>query len=255
MRDPTPPQPAFDLSAAIGAELSAAEQALALEDQTKRVHVVRVALKRARALARVARLSALDAPLREAMHLMADARDLAALAATARAEAKRNKSQASRTLKAAASSLERELSRLAPPPLDEVRARIASAYELLHQAPALSAEEAAAGAERVMRRARKARRKARHSEGEPRHRWRRREKDRLYLVALAAPLTPSKTKARARLTAKLCDLLGREHDLELLRERLGEIANKRADRALAKRQSILAERADALGRKVHRGGS
>jgi hypothetical protein len=39
-----------------------------------------------------------------------------------------------------------------------------------------------------------------------------------------------------------------------LRDKLGGKA-KRADRALAKRQRIMAARADALGAKVHRGGA
>ncbi|KAF0170748.1 MAG: hypothetical protein FD160_3796, partial [Caulobacteraceae bacterium] len=102
------------------------------------------------------------------------------------------------------------------------------------------------------------RRAARSRDTDARHRWRRREKDRLYAATMLAADWPR--KGRRRLNDALGDTLGRERDARLLLARLKSepaphsAAAKSARRALRRAIRKLARKADDLGARLHRGG-
>ncbi|QGZ94674.1 CHAD domain-containing protein [Terricaulis silvestris] len=263
------PGPAFDLRAALSRELSAAIEELDMSGgRPKGVHRCRVRIKRARALARIGRAGApglaevFNDSARGVMRTLGQARDLVALAEAARRAAKKGDKREARALLDVASTLDVERGFLPPLDIDGARAGLKDLLALAQVWPEASHRQIKRGAERVIRRARKARRRGRGSD-EPahRHEWRKREKDRYYAALLLDDAWP--TARRLKLGDKLGDVLGVERDALLLMDRIeadpamaGEgNAAKRATRVLRKRCVRFADRADALGARVHSGAA
>jgi CHAD domain-containing protein len=115
-----------------------------------------------------------------------------------------------------------------------------------------------AGIARVIRRARRGWTSARGtSDARARHRWRRREKERLHVAQLLSAAWPTEVRQRLRVNRKLDAALGEEHDLVLLQLRLQARASGRTPRSgrrhLGSRIESLRRRAEALGRALHEG--
>jgi hypothetical protein len=263
------PGPAFDLRAALSEELSAAIDELdASLARPKAVHRCRVRVKRARALARVGRGGApglagvFNDTARGVMRTLAQSRDLSALADAARGVGRKTRRKAAAALETLADNL--EALRLAAPGLNMEAAR-AGLKDLLALAmvwPEASPRQVRRGAERIVRRARRARRRGhRAKDAAPRHEWRKREKDRYYAALLLEEAWPC--ERRRKLGERLGDALGQEHDMLLLLERLEaapELAGEgkaaaRAVKALERRRKEAAQRADAIGARLHAHGA
>lgn len=265
------PAPAFDLRAALSAELRAAIEELdAVATKRKAVHRCRVRIKRARALARVGRACApglaavFNDSARAAMRTLAQARDIAALATIARAVALKTDKKAAAALCALGAALEASESGAASPDLHASRSALRDLLAMAQVWPEASARQIRKGAERVAERARRARRRALDSQDPARrHEWRKREKDRLYAATLLGESWPRDYKRRRRIGEALGDKLGCERDVRLLAERLEAAsvsagsakADRRALHALKARQACLAKRADALGAHLHATGA
>lgn len=247
----------FDIHAALARELDAARAAFALEDATTAVHQGRVRLKRLRALARLAApkdrdaARALNAAARAAMAGLSDARDLAAQETVARRAG----------LVALADALAARREALGAPPLAAARRRFAAVTRAVAKIPPLTEADIEAGVRRLMRRARKAFAAARHDredDPETRHTWRKREKDRLHALIALGPAWPSTLRRRRRSGKRLARALGAERDVLLLLARLGDDAELAACAGehgvahLHARARALADRANRLGRAVHR---
>jgi hypothetical protein len=89
------------------------------------------------------------------------------------------------------------------------------------------------------------------------HEWRKRVKDHWYHMRLLAPAWPGGLDARVAELKALSDLLGNDHDLAVLRQRLSEDPGLAAagggalDGPLAGRQAALQAEALALGRRLY----
>lgn len=261
---------AFDLRDALKAELEAAQDALALSDTAQAVHRCRVAVKRARALARVGAVGApgLAALFNDAARaLMADlsaARDLAALRDCAAAEARKAAPQAAAALKRTAKSLTELHERAPAPEREAIGAQLRDLAALANVWPEPSAAQVARGVKRVIKRARKSFAHARGS-NKPvrRHTWRKREKDRLYAAQLTGSAWPDKVKRRRGRAQNLTHALGGERELLLLIARLEmepHLAGggKPASVALSALKGVRdrrAKTADRFGAKLHRRGA
>jgi hypothetical protein len=246
------------LRAALSGEVRAALSELDGVSDPKAVHRTRVHLKRARALARVGRIGApglaevFNDSARACMHALAPARDASALAEAARDAAKKEGKQAGKALSRAAAHLD-----MVQPQLDveAVRVGLKDLLALAQVWPEPSPRQVRRGAKRVARRAKRARAHAiGAATAEPRHEWRKREKERLYVAEILGDAWPRKRKRQA--TERLTSTLGRERDARLLSERLRtSVANdddgtKSALRALKRRRKRLARRADKIGDKL-----
>lgn len=257
---------AFDLRAALLNELKTAQQALAMPDETTAVHRCRVAIKRARSLAR---LGAEGAPgiaevfnhyARELMHMLGPARDLAALVSAAERAACEETGRTERAIHALHAALKIEHGRI--PPLDFVAASrdLTQLVSLAETWPEPSPTQVQRGAVRIVKRAKRAYKKA-YDRRKPklRHAWRKREKDRYFVAILAGPAWPDGEKRRRRRTQKLGQALGHERDALLLVERLKDdprLAGSKRDAraaidALDAHRRRHARRADRLGKKLH----
>ena len=258
----------FDLRAALSDELRAAIEELDTSSDHRAVHRCRVRVKRARALARVGRAGApglssvFNDTARGVMRMLAQARDLQALALAARKLAKRSGKKAAAALERVAEHLDR--ARHACPSLDVEAARsgLKDLLALAQVWPEASPRQVTRGAKRVARRARRARRRGYHATTPARrHEWRKREKDRLYAALLLDDAWPC--ARRRKIGAKLGEALGQEHDMILLLDHLRaapELAGDgegpaRALRALKRRRKQLSRRADALGSRLHARGA
>ena len=263
------PGPSYDLRTALSEEIRGALVELDNSaTKPKAVHRCRLCIKRARALARVGRacapgLSAVfNDSARAAMRTLASARDLAALADTARALAEECPKKNAAALQDIAENLESARAMLPPLNLDAVRAGLKDLLALAQVWPEASARQIRKGAERVARRARRARRRGRGS-NEParRHDWRKREKERFYAVTLLKGAWPDDRAQRRKTSEKLGEVLGAERDALLLIEHIegsSAITGKPAKRALhelKRRRARLGARADGLGAKLHAGGA
>ncbi len=261
---------AFDLRAALQAELAAAQDALALSDTAQAVHRCRVAVKRARALARVGAVGApgLAGLFNDAARaLMADlsaARDLAALRDCTKAEARKASPHAAAALERTAKSLAHLHANAPLPDGEAVAAQLRDLVALANVWPEPSPSQLKRGVKRVVKRARKAFKRARGSEkAVRRHRWRKREKDRLYAAQLTGEAWPAKVKRRRGRAQNLTHALGGERDLLLLIARLqaephlagGGKAAASAIGALSAVQKRRAKKAERLGAKLHRRGA
>jgi hypothetical protein len=263
------PGSAFDLRAALSQELRAAIEELdASEGKPKGVHRCRLRIKRARALARVGRCCApglsdvFNDSARAARHMLARARDRAALAGAARTTAQTTGKKDARTFNAAAEALDAQRLAAAPIDLDGAHHALKDLLALAQVWPEASQRQIRRGAKRIARRARRACNRGRGSaRPERRHDWRKREKDRYYAASLLKSDWP--TRRRRKLGDKLSDALGEERDALLLAERLertptlidGAKRLKRAKRALGKRSAKFAKRADKIGGRLHAGGA
>lgn len=257
------------MRAALSAELNAAIEEL---DQSggrpKGVHRCRLRIKRARALARVGRAVApglaqvFNDSARAVMRVLGQARDLVALAEAARRAAKKADKRAAGALTHIADTLDTERGFLPPLDIEGARAGLKDLLALAQVWPEASHRQIKRGAERVIRRARRARRRG-HGSDEPvrRHEWRKREKDRFYAALLLDDAWP--TRRRRKLGEALGEALGMERDALLLMDRLAadpalageDKGAKAAARALRKRCVRFADRADALGARLHNGGA
>jgi len=263
------PGPAFDLRAAIARELAAAREDLAeLNETPSAVHRCRVRLKRARTLARIGRSAApgladiFDATARRAMKALAPARELSALAATARAAASKSPAKTALALEALAQALEAERAALEPFDRAELKATIEDLQALANVWPEASHRQIKDGAKRIKRRARKAWLAARDDEDlDARHAWRKREKDRFFAATLLGKAWPYPRRRKSG--EKLTAALGAERDARILALRLerepalagDERAAQRAVKALRRRGKRLADEARAAGARLHAGGA
>ena len=264
------PGAAFDLREALCEEVRGAIQALEGGDGKKKaVHAARVRLKRARALARVGHAFApglaavFNDSARAIMGSLAEARNRAALAKTARDLAKQSKKRAAKALDAAREKLQGDRDGAAPADYAAVNAGLRDLLALAQVWPEASPRQISRGAQYVARRARKAWRKV-HCNGVPeekRHEWRQREGDRLYAAALLDDAWPHSRPARQSANKKLVKALGREHDLALLADKLAELPALSGDesntaaalRALARERKRRFRRARRIAARLHEG--
>lgn len=255
------PGSSFDLRAALIVEVQAALEQLAAEPLApKRVHGARVRLKRARALARVGAVGApglsevFNSSARACMRSLAPARDAAALADAARDAARGAKKKARHALIDIAENQDQITRDMPPPDLDRVRTGLKDLLALAQVWPDASPRQISRGVLHVKRRAKHARRRAiGETAPELRHTWRRREKERLYVIDILGQAWPG--RRRHKTSDRLGRILGRERDVGLLAEHLkhGILANDRTahvTRALKQRARQHRARADKLGRKL-----
>jgi len=254
----------LDLRAALRRELAAAEAALSLSDSAQGVHRCRVALKRARALVRVARdaapgvASLFNGEARAIMKLLAPVRDRTVLSDCARAEAKRARPKAAKALAAFAEALDPTRP---PGGVEAAAAALKNLKALAQNWPELAPGQSRKGLVRLAKRARTAFQRADNGGAEARHVWRKREKDRLYAAELAGAAWPSAYRRRLRRARRLAQALGRERDVLLLltavkkRRPLKGGAAKAAIEHLKRVRATRAKKADRLGRRLHAGGA
>lgn len=257
------PSSTFDLRAALCEEVN--EAIAALDRDAKAVHACRVKLKRARALARIGHVFApgmaavFNDTAREIMHELAIARNLAALSKAARKLAKRSKKRAKASLRCLSQALTEQRKAAGPPDLAAVETGLRDLLALAQVWPEASALQVRRGARYVARRARRAWRKGRDADAsvEKRHEWRQREKDRLYVSSILGEAWPRRHR-RAR-NERLVDLLGREHDLMLLTQRVenspeftggGDNAEAAIEALQARRRQLL-KRARRVAERLH----
>lgn len=259
---------AFDLKAALREELAAAQTALATLDGAPAVHRCRVAVKRARTLARIGAEGApglaevFNSAARALMADLSAARDLSALASTARAQARKLNGAASGALKRAAAVLNDLADAAGLPAKDVTQQRLRELIELAEVWPAPTERQVKAGLVTILKRARRAAKRAR-GKGKPelRHKWRKREKDRHYAALLAGQAWPPKYKRRRGRAQKLTRALGGERELLLLMAKIeqtpdlagGSKQAAQALRALSDAHRLRARKADRLGKLLHRG--
>lgn len=257
------PGGAFDLRAALSAELQAAIAELG-KAPTDATHACRVRLKRARAVARIGATVApglaavFDDTARGVMGLLAPSQNLSALAKIARKFRKKSRGKTAAAFEAAAQTLDAERAARAPVDVQAAHTGLKDLLALAQVWPEPSARQIRRGARRLAGKARRAFRRARTSADETlRHDWRKREKDRLYAVELLGPAWPARRRRRA--SQKLGETLGCEHDVCLLLARMDaapilaneERASARATLTLERTLKRLRRKADALGTRVH----
>lgn len=271
----------IDLSASLGRSLAAVareqlERALLdLEASDpssldERVHDARKCLKKTRALLRLVRpglpqaaFRRENARLRDAARSLSRARDRAAtLECLARMKRDRP------SLTGSIDALERLLAHAGqaegtPPAreLEPTRALLRAAHRRL---PELIAGHVATGTLRrglrdSHRRGRRALRRARREPSvEHFHEWRKRVKDHWYHLRLFAPTWPSWLGAQIAELEKLSELLGDEHDLEVVRQRVLALQHRLSPfdaetllRAIERRTERDRRAACALGTRVY----
>lgn len=241
-------------------EIEAAGRALSDADHDQAIHHTRVRLKRVRTLARLGGADTISRKARALKYTLSGWRDLAALESAARETAIGARKKEAAALVDIAARLSQARLTLGGPAVGDLSAAI---DQLRRDAAALGDLDPVAvaeGARRIARDARRAwRRASPTSNVDARHRWRRREKDRLYGAALLGHAWPA--KRRRRLNAALGEVLGQERDARLLLARLmsepapHSPAAKAARRALRRAVRKLARKADKLGVRLHRGGA
>jgi hypothetical protein len=254
------PGAAFDLRIALTQELNAAlKESDAVGDDGKAIHRCRVRLKRARALARVGRAVApglsevFNETARAVMHTLAQARDLSAMADTARMLAETTDERHAQALRTTAEALDAARAQLPAIDLQSIQLGIKDLMALAQVWPASSPRQLRAGAKRLIVRARRARRRGRRAnKASLRHEWRKREKDRLFAATLMNAAWPGK-RLRKQTTA-LGHVLGLERDALLLLERLAA-APELAGGAAAAAQRVLRKHRKRLRRKANRLGA
>lgn len=255
---------AFGWKTALIGEIAAAERALSDTDHDQAIHQTRVRLKRVRTLTRLAAglggASAVSRSARALKYTLSGWRDLAALESAARTTATGARKKGAAALIDIAARLSQARLTLGSPAIDDLSAAIAQLRADAAALPDLTVRDVRRGAKRVAKDARRAwKRAVRSADVEARHRWRRREKDRLYAAAILGDAWPA--KRRRRLNDALGDILGQERDARLLLERLKSEpaphtpAAKAARRALKRAIRRLKARSDRLGARLHRRGA
>lgn len=262
------PAPAFDLRAALARELIEALSLLDTPTVTpKSVHRCRVHLKRARAVAKVGRVCApglaaiFNESARATMRMLAQAREIHALAEAAAAAATKAGKKSAAGLASLAQSLAQSDTAMDAPDIQSARASLKDLLALAQVWPEASPRQVRRGAERIARRARRARRRGLHCDDpDLLHDWRKREKERLYAAELLGDVWPYR-RAR-KLGEKLTTILGEVRDTRLLHDRIEAAAltsgsakaDRRALSALEQRAEKLHKRADRVGEKMRRKG-
>ena len=247
------------------ASIEDARDQLTHRDANAAAHRCRVALKRARALARLARLAAPDAAralntqARAVMAALSASRDAAAMADAARFAAAGARPKAKAALLLVAQRLAGSAAVTAPDALKAVKADLARLLIRAKAFPPVSDADLVKGAEVLEAKAHRAFLKA-HGRGcaERRHAWRKRAKDVQVAGKMLGPVW--RRHGRPNAAAAVGQALGAERDLLLLEDKLrDEPALAGRARAAAKAiQSIrLARRcmgahADRLGAKLYR---
>jgi len=258
------PEPAFDLRAALTDELRAAidELETIFSDPTA-VHRGRVRVKRALALARVGSACApglsnvfVDTA-RGLMRNLALARDPAALSEAARAAGGKGGKRTAEAFDLVASGIEMEATAHPALNFEAARTGLKDLLALAQVWPEASPRQIRRGARRLERQARRARRRGIACiDPVARHKWRIREKDRHFASLILGDAWPG--KRRRKTAEKIGVALGVERDALLLMERLvaepdlagDERSLRRALKALNRRRSKYARRADALAARM-----
>ena len=256
----------FDLKSALRTQLEAAIDAFENLKPDDAIHRGRVALKRARALARLAQhaepgLSGqMIAQIRPIMRRFSQTRDMAALEACAKRWASVEKPQSRAALTGVARRIAARRKTLAVPALAEAVEDVRRLIFYLSAWPDISDRAIVRGAARLDRRAQRGFRRAQESTAiEARHRWRKRAKERLYAIFLLDQFWPPQLKRRRTTTQRLGETLGQERDLMLLLDVLRSEPSlagspdqaDRAHAALSAHRDALQKRANQLGRKLH----
>jgi CHAD domain-containing protein len=250
----------WDLGAALRVELTAALEALGRSADGDGVHRCRVALKRARAIARAARKAApgsaalLNREARAIMQRLSPARDRTVMAACARREARAAKPRAALALRALAEGLEAEEAREERGA--DLNQALANLSALMRNWPETTPAQTRAGVRAIAGKARSAFKHACSGDTDDRHEWRKREKDRLYIAELSGPAWPTERRRRIRRTRRLTQALGAERDVLLTIDALKHAHGLKGGRAAALKHldevhTRLARRANRLGRKLH----
>jgi CHAD domain-containing protein len=263
-RDARAPVGGRGFRARLGREVAEALRCLGDELTPDAVHAARLALKRARALARVG--SAWAAPEAAAFNREAQTA-LRVLGAWRDADVQRQ--TASHVGRNAPPELRADLRAFVRqgggPMRGDARGRMAKLKAALANLQAMASAWPrtprggfVAGIARVIRRARRGWKRAGGTrDARARHRWRRREKERLHAAQLLASAWPAGVRARRRVNRRLDATLGEERDLVLLWMRLRSGATGRATVSgrihLGHRIKRLQRQADALGRRLHAG--
>jgi CHAD domain-containing protein len=261
------PTPSFDLREALRAQLEAAIAAFDSPSPVEAVHRGRTSLKRARALARFARGCAPDvagqiiAGIRPIMRRFSEVRDLDAVATCAKFYAEQEEDRTRKALFFLARKIAARRSAMDCPSLEEAARDVRALAATAQGWPAIADKKhVREGAARLERRVKTAFKAARRSgEVEDRHKWRQREKERLYAALLLGDAWPKKLPRRRQRSQRLGEVLGLERDTMLLAEKLrGEPglagAPDDADLALAflsRKLDKLRKQADRLGKALH----
>jgi hypothetical protein len=262
------PGAAFDLRAALVDEVRSAYEHFARDPANPgAMHRSRLALKRARALSKVGRVSApglsevFDDAARALQRTLSRACDAWRLEQSARMLAKKTgKKRIRRELRALADRAEAQQRAAAPVSAEAILTDLNNLLLIAQVWPDASARQVARGAARLARRARKGWRRASDANSPKlRHAWRKREKNRFYAASLLGPAWPHGEPRRRKRNQALGAALGDERDLLSVMERL--VTDRPANRdqgptkALGKLRRRLARRAHKLGAKLHAGGA
>lgn len=263
------PGAAFDLRASMTQELNAAlEELESCERGAKALHQCRVRLKKARSLGRLGQAVApglaavFNDTAQVVMRQLGQARDLAALADTARMLADKADRKRAPALIEIGNALQSAHERSPQLDIDGVRAGIRDLVALAQVWPAPSSRQIRSGAARLAKRARRARRRGCGAvEDQLRHIWRKREQSRLFAAMLLGRAW-SGVRQRKKSHA-LTHLLGLERDARLLLERIehgaalghDSDASRRVKRTLRKYRARLRKRADKLGARLQAAGA
>jgi CHAD domain-containing protein len=248
-------------------------------EPARAVHETRKALKRLRALLRLLReeigedgFAREDALLRDAGRRLAGARDAEVMVSTLDGLLRQRRKLARRAgVRGLRAQFEQERARAAARSFEDatVRARVAGDLRALQIRVALwrpereGVELVRAGLERIYRQGRRRGRAARRDGSAPTmHEWRKRVKDLRYAAEI---LERSEQRRRrihrvAKRADELGELLGEEHDLALLAERVRASAalagkpkaRKALEKLIARRRKQLRKRGLELGERLYR---
>lgn len=231
-------------------------------DPVSAIHTARKAIKKERSLLRLARgalrgnqRAAENAVLREAAARLSGLRDAEVMLQTLASLSERYGARLPEDATAAARERlerDREVERAREAAVQEtvedlrgVRRRVQDWHLSVDGWAAL-----AAGLERSYRDARRAMRRARRDPSlENLHDWRKRVKDTWYELRLLAPVCGPIVGGAAQEAASLSEVLGEEHDLGVLRDRLVELEALTA--LIDERRAYLQAQAQLIGRRLY----
>jgi hypothetical protein len=259
------PEAAFDLRSVLAKEVRRAIKAFEKAPASpKAIHSCRIALKRARALAKVGGVGApglaevFNDNARAVMHTLGRARDDWALEKSARKLSKDVGKKSRRELRDLAHRVHTARQAASALNIEGVRASLKDLLAIAQVWPDASPRQVERGARRLARKARKLWRRDRDN-ADGHHQWRKREKDRLYAATLLGAAWPNGRPRRRKANAALAEMLGDERDVLLVMERLARdrVASRVPDALhdLARARKRIAKRAHTLARKLHAGGA
>jgi CHAD domain-containing protein len=228
------------------------------------VHDARLALKRARALARVGsawaarRAASFDRETRALLRALGAWRDADVQRETARRLGRKAPPELGAALRGLARDGDdaRGLAHLVK--VEGFRVALGKLQAMAETWPRAPRGGLVEGIARVIQRARRGWKRARGTkDARVRHRWRRREKERLHVAQLLVEAWPVGVSRRRRLNRRLDAVLGEEHDLLLLQRRLKSGVSGKARRSgsdhVGRRIGRVRRQADALGHRLHAG--